>query len=203
MNPEQSAFGGGTPAPFVFADDHTITARPLSPSTRAPSRVASRAPTPAPGPFNINTATDMEILVEIYSQILLIRADVANLTYEFQQEVQARTRAQQDGQNQFNNLVGDIGVIDGRTTRIEHMLHTVPGTTVLDTNSQPTLHRTPFPQNLLGNAVPAAAPGIAPLIPAPPPPRQPTPLAPIPALVLPPPPVLEAAAPILAPAPVL
>ena len=197
MNPERSAFGRETPAPFLFSSDETVTARPATPRTRAPSRAQT------PGPFDINTATDMEILIELYNQIHLIRTEVADLTFDLHQETAARTRAEQNGQNQFNGLVADIGEINGRTSRIEVMLQTVPGTTVLDTYGNPTLHQTPFPANLTGPAIPPAAPAMAPLIPAAPTPlRQPTPRAAVPPVVLPPPPIPVPAAPLVAPAPI-
>ena len=142
MNTEQAAFGGDTPAPFLFSSDDTVTTRAQTPSTRAPSQAASQAPscTRTPGPFNINTTTDMEILIELYNQIHLIHTEVVDLTFDLHQETAARTRAEQNGQNQFNGLVADIGKINGRTSRIEVMLQTVPGTTVLDTYGNPTLH---------------------------------------------------------------
>ena len=196
MNPERSAFGGETPAPFLVSSDETVTARPATPSTRAPSRAQT------PGPFDINTATDMEILIELYNQIHLIQTEVADLTFDLHQETAARTRAEQKGQNQFNGLVADIGEINGRTSQIEVMLQAIPGTTVLDTYGNPTLHRTPYPANLTGPVVQPAAPTLAPLIPAAPTPLcQPTPMIAAPFLP-PPPPILVPAIPLAAPAPV-
>ena len=98
-----------------------------------------------------------------------------DLTNEVDDERQARLRAEQSGQTQFNNLITEVMVTSTRTVCIENMLRMVPGTTVLDGNDQPTLHQTPFPQNMLGNIQAAPPPGATPLIPPPAQPRLPTP----------------------------
>ena len=105
FNTEQGSFGGSpTPHLFTFQSDQTV--RQLSqhptPSVRVPS----------PPPFNIAMANHDEILVEIYNQIHLVWADIADLSHDLDQEVQAQTRAEQSGQNQFANLMGEVGSIE-------------------------------------------------------------------------------------------
>ena len=105
MNSEQLAFGGMSPGPSTFA----FTSEPTI-----------RAPTPAICPssptFDIDTASNNAILKEIYNQIYLIQADISNLTHDIDDERQAQQHLEASGQTQFNNLIGDIGAIDGRTT---------------------------------------------------------------------------------------
>ena len=82
FNTEQAGFGG-SPTPLLFAFQSDQTVRQLSQHPTPPIRV------PSPPPFNIAMANHNEILVEIYNQIHLVRADIANLSHNLDQEVQA------------------------------------------------------------------------------------------------------------------
>ena len=87
MELEQTTFGGfSSPAPFTreFLSEPTITMPRII--SRAPSQVAS----PVPARFDVNTATNRDILIELWNQIHLIQADLLDLTNKVDDERQSR-----------------------------------------------------------------------------------------------------------------
>ena len=83
MESKRTTFGGfASPAPFTseLLSEPTITLPQTS------SRAPSRAPSPGIPHFNVTTATERDILMEIWNQIHLIQADIVDLSNEIDDE---------------------------------------------------------------------------------------------------------------------